>query len=92
MGEVIIECCGRKIGDITRTGRGQGGTVRCPTCGCSYGWKDLGEYRIKTWTEKACPQHGPDAGKVTLCEFCQGLGEKNSEMCPACRGTGLLRI
>jgi len=92
MARVIIECCGEKVIDLSGTKEFQSGSGRCPQCGCSYGWKDLGDWRVKTWTEKACNLHGPDAGKLVLCEYCGGVGEREKKICRGCNGSGLQRI
>ena len=93
MGRVSITCCGETIYWNHETRGGQSGTARCPSCGCSYGWADLGEKRTKTWTEQCCPDHGEDSEKVVLCERCKGSGYKYTaanETCPICKGSGLL--
>ncbi len=96
MGKARISCCGY-VFIIENTKGGESGIGRCPKCGCSYGWADIGGGEVKTWTEKSCPQHGADAGKVALCERCHGTGRYvdhnwDAHVCPACGGVGLQRV
>ena len=93
MGRVSISCCDWIYRNDGTSG-GQSGTVRCGECGCSFGWTDLGQGRVKTWTEMLCEEHGGDGTRTVLCERCKGKGEHqfHDRACGVCGGTGLVLI